>query len=83
MPIYIVPSVKRPAIIFACEWVYCELSVKWIETCFPSSAETVVYRMSKSSGVDGMGGMPPLSYWANYPDIGIARPLLACPRVSG
>lgn len=48
----------------------------------PSLPEMVVYRMSKGSGVEGLGGMVPLSYWVNYPDIGIARPLLDCSRVS-
>lgn len=44
--------------------------------------ETMVYRLSKSSGIEGLAGMSPLSSWANYPDIGIARPFLDCSRVS-
>ena len=44
--------------------------------------ETVFYRMSMSSGIDGMAGMLPISHWANYPDIGITRPLLDVSRVS-
>jgi tRNA(Ile)-lysidine synthetase-like protein len=44
--------------------------------------ETAVYRLSKSSGLEGLGGMMPLSYWADYPDVGIARPFLDCSRQS-
>ena len=48
----------------------------------PPPPGTVVYRMSKSSGIDGLGGMSPLSSWANFSDVSIARPLLDCSKVN-
>lgn len=41
-------------------------------------AETMVYRMSKGSSIDGMAGMYTLSRRASYSKIQLFRPLLRC-----
>ena len=42
----------------------------------PLSTETFLQRFSKGSGVEGLGGMYPISVWSEVPRVNILRPLL-------
>ena len=45
------------------------------------AAETMLCRLMMGSGLVGLGGMLPTTYWAAHPTLPIVRPLLNCHKV--
>ena len=44
------------------------------------STETFLHRFSKGSGVEGLGGMYPISVWSEFPHVNILKPVLELRR---